>query len=162
MEEKKNRNDEIEEEQDDIEEIDEVYSHMLEKSNRDKKDDDEEEIPGSNDEIQEEISDRDFYDDASYSPSKVTYWQGPTHTQHDFFVFLPHRVLCIAQDEYFSWLTLFYALPKEIVQKLPKYLDIPRNVYKLLNSKEYMELILSDVFEELVWDSYAWGSLGCI
>ena len=36
MEEKKNRNDEIEEEQDDIEEIDEVYSHMLEKSNRDK------------------------------------------------------------------------------------------------------------------------------
>ena len=32
MEEKKNRNDEIEEEQDDIEEIDEVYSHMLEKA----------------------------------------------------------------------------------------------------------------------------------
>lgn len=64
-------------------------------------------------------------------------------------------MLCIAQDEYFSWLTLFYALPKEIVQKLPKYLDIPRNVYKLLNSKEHMELILSDVFEELVWDSYA-------
>ena len=157
MEEKKSRNDEIEEEQDDIEEIDEVYSHMLEKSNRDKKDDDEEEIPGSSDDIQEEISDRDFYDDASYSPSKVTDWQGPTHTQYDFFVFLPHRVLCIAQDEYFSWLTLFYALPKEIVQKRPKYLDIPRNVYKLLNSKEHMELILSDVFEELVWDSYAWG-----
>lgn len=141
------------EELDDIEEPDEVYSNMLRKV---KKDESEEDCPDSNDDVQEKISDKDFYDDASYSPSKVTDWQGPTHTQYDFLVFLPNRVIRIAQDSYFSWLTLFYALPKEIVVKRAKYLDIPRNVYELLNSKEHMALIESDVFEELVWDSFAW------
>ena len=101
-----------EEEPDDIEEPDEVYSNMLRKV---KKDESEEECPDSNDDVQEKISDKDFYDDASYSPSKVTDWQGPTHTQYDFLVFLPNRVIRIAQDSYLSWLTLFYEMPIRLI-----------------------------------------------
>ena len=56
-----------------------------------------------------------------------------------------------------SWLTLFYALPKELVEKRPAYLELPRNIYRILESEKYMDMIKSDAFVELVWDCYAWS-----
>lgn len=57
-----------------------------------------------------------------------------------------------------SWITLFYALPKELVEKRPAYLELPRNIHRLLHSEEYRKLIESDSILELVWDCYAWSA----
>ena len=37
----------------------------------------------------------------------------------DFLVFLPQKIIVIPQDSNLSWLTLFYALPRELVEKRP-------------------------------------------
>lgn len=76
---------------------------------------------------------------------------------HSFFVVLPGKILEIPQDSNLAWLTLFYALPKELVEKRPAYLEIPRNIHKLLKSEKHMQLVQSDAFLELVWDCYAWS-----
>lgn len=76
---------------------------------------------------------------------------------HSFFVVLPGKILEIPQDSNLAWLTLFYALPKELVEKRPAYLEIPRNIHKLLQSEKHMQLVQSDAFLELVWDCYAWS-----
>lgn len=52
---------------------------------------------------------------------------------------------------------MFYALPKELVEKRSVYLGTPRNIHQLLDSPEYMALIESDAFLEMVWDCYAWA-----
>ena len=52
---------------------------------------------------------------------------------------------------------MFYALPRELVQKRPAYLDLPRNITKLIASDKHMDLIKEDAFPELVWDCYAWA-----
>lgn len=36
-----------------------------------------------------------------------------------FIVVLPGEIIEIAQDDDKSWLTLFYALPKELAEKIP-------------------------------------------
>jgi len=74
-----------------------------------------------------------------------------------FLVILPGQIIEIPQDSYLSWLTLFYALPKELVQKRPAYLSVPRNIHVLLKDKKCRDLIQNDAFLELVWDCYAWG-----
>lgn len=45
----------------------------------------------------------------------------------DFLVFLPQKIIVIPQDSNLSWLTLFYALPRELVEKRPVYLELPQN-----------------------------------
>ncbi len=45
----------------------------------------------------------------------------------DFLVFLPQKIIVIPQDSNLSWLTLFYALPGELVEKRPVYLELPQN-----------------------------------
>ncbi len=60
-----------------------------------------------------------------------------------------------------SWLTLFYALPAEIVQKQREYLSIPRCPYDVLRTEEYSGLINDRLFLQLVWDSYAWAIWQC-
>lgn len=75
-----------------------------------------------------------------------------------FIVILPQTIIEIPQDSNLSWLTLFYALPKELVEKRAAYLNLPRNIKKLLASEEYKQLIKSDAFLELVWDCYAWSA----
>ena len=77
---------------------------------------------------------------------------------YSFYVVLADGIMEIPQDSNLSWITLFYALPKELVEKRPAYLGLPRNVHHLLNSKEHCKLIQSDAFLELVWDCYAWAA----
>ena len=77
---------------------------------------------------------------------------------YSFFVVLADGVMEIPQDSNLSWITLFYALPKELVEKRPAYLELPRNIHQLLNSKEHCKMLQSDAFLELVWDCYAWSA----
>ena len=72
-------------------------------------------------------------------------------------VVLPRRIEVIPYSSNLSWLTLFYALPRELVEKRPAYLSLPRNINALLASDEAMALIENDLFLELVWDCYAWA-----
>lgn len=72
-------------------------------------------------------------------------------------VVLPCRIEMIPYSSNLSWLTLFYALPRELVEKRPAYLTLPRNINALLASDEAKSLIENDLFLELVWDCYAWA-----
>ena len=77
---------------------------------------------------------------------------------YSFYVVLADGIMEIPQDSNLSWITLFYALPKELVEKRPAYLELPRNIHQLLHSEEYRKLIESEAFQELVWDCYAWAA----
>ena len=77
---------------------------------------------------------------------------------YSFYVVLADGIMEIPQDSNLSWITLFYALPKELVEKRPAYLELPRNIHQLLHSEENRKLIESETFLELVWDSYAWSA----
>lgn len=77
---------------------------------------------------------------------------------YSFYVVLADGIMEIPQDSNLSWITLFYALPKELVEKRPAYLEFPRNIHQLLHSEEYRKLIESEAFLELVWDCYAWAA----
>lgn len=56
-----------------------------------------------------------------------------------------------------SWLTLFYQLPREILDKRKEYYQIPRCPYDVLRADDHKDLIDDDRFLELIWDSYAWA-----
>lgn len=56
------------------------------------------------------------------------------------------------------WLIMFYALPRELVEKRPAFLSMPRKVREVVHSEKWMQLVNSDMFLELVWDCYAWVS----
>ncbi len=75
-----------------------------------------------------------------------------------FIVMLADGIMVIPQDSYLSWMTLFYALPRELVEKRPSYLTLPRNITKLLTDENARKLIEDEAFLELVWDSYAWSA----
>ena len=77
---------------------------------------------------------------------------------YSFIVLLPNSVIEIPQSSNLSWMTLFYALPKELVEKRAAYLNLPRNIHQLLRSDEYKAMINTDTFLELVWDCYAWAA----
>lgn len=77
---------------------------------------------------------------------------------YSFFVVLADGIMEIPQSSNLSWLTLFYALPKELVEKRPDYLELPRNIHQLLQSEDHKKRIKSDTFLELVWDCYAWAA----
>ena len=77
---------------------------------------------------------------------------------YSFYVVLADGIMEIPQDSNLSWITLFYALPKELVEKHPAYLELPRNIHQLLHSEEHRRLIESEAFLELVWDCYAWSA----
>ena len=74
----------------------------------------------------------------------------------DLFVIREDGFIKIPQESNLAWLSLFYALPKELVKKRPVYLELPRNIKRLLREKRYQEM-LNDSFLELVWDCYAWS-----
>lgn len=82
---------------------------------------------------------------AKYSPS-------------GFIAVLPQTIIEIPQDSNQSWLTLFYALPQELVGKRADYLNLSRNIHQVLASDEYRKLIQTNTFLELVWDCYAWAA----
>ena len=60
---------------------------------------------------------------------------------YSFYVVLADGIMEIPQDSNLSWITLFYALPKELVEKRPAYLELPRNIHQLLHSEEYRKLL---------------------
>ena len=74
-----------------------------------------------------------------------------------FIVILPDEIIEIPKSSNLSWLRLFYSLPRELVEKRPAYLELPRNIRQVLDSEEYCTLVQSDSFLELVWDCYAWA-----
>lgn len=78
---------------------------------------------------------------------------GPT----GFIAVLPQNIIHIPPTSNLSWLTLFYALPRELVEKRPEYLSLPRNINTLLASESAQKLVEDDQFVELVWDCYAWS-----
>lgn len=47
---------------------------------------------------------------------------------YSFYVVLADGIMEIPQESNLSWITLFYALPKELVEKRPAYLELPRNI----------------------------------
>ena len=75
-----------------------------------------------------------------------------------FIVILPEGIIEIPKSSNLSWLRLFYSLPRELVEKRPAYLELPRNIRRVLDSDESRALIQSDSFLELVWDCYAWAA----
>ena len=60
---------------------------------------------------------------------------------YSFYVVLADGIMEIPQESNLSWITLFYALPKELVEKRPAYLELPRNIHQLLHSEEYRKEI---------------------
>ena len=74
-----------------------------------------------------------------------------------FLVILPGQMIEIPQDSHLAWLRMFYALPRELVEKRPAYLEMPRNIRRVLSSEKYRAMLQSDSFLELVWDCYAWA-----
>ena len=62
-----------------------------------------------------------------------------------FIVVLPGEIIEIAQDDDISWLTLFYALPKELAEKYPDALKIPRSPYEVLYEGSYGAVAKSDM-----------------
>ena len=50
---------------------------------------------------------------------------------------------------------MFYALPRELAEKRPMYLELSWNIVKLMESEKHMRLIREDAFLELIWDCYA-------
>lgn len=75
-----------------------------------------------------------------------------------FIVVLPGQMIEIPLNSNLSWLRLFYALPRELVEKRPEYLEMPRNIRRVLDSEKYRAMLQSDSFLELVWDCYAWAA----
>lgn len=78
--------------------------------------------------------------------------------RYSFFAIVPDGIIEIPQGSNLSWLTLFYALPRELVEKYPPALSLPRNIYELLDDPDGMEVIKNDMFLLLVWDCFAWSA----
>ena len=75
-----------------------------------------------------------------------------------FIVVLSGEIIEIPQDDDKSWLTLFYALPKELVEKFPAALEIPRCPYEVLRTDKYDRIVKDDMMKLLIWDSYSWAA----
>lgn len=75
-----------------------------------------------------------------------------------FLVILPGQIIEIPYNSHLSWLRMFYALPRELVEKRPEYLEIPRNIRQVLDSEKYRTMLQNESFLELVWDCFAWST----
>ena len=73
-----------------------------------------------------------------------------------FIVVTPTGIIEIPQDSYLSWLTMFYLMPRVLVEKWPPALKIPRKPFKALRSQACLDIIKQDMFAELVWDCWSW------
>ncbi len=75
-----------------------------------------------------------------------------------FLVVLPGEIIEIPQDSDKAWLTLFYSLPKELVEKWKPALELPRCPYEVLRTDKYDHIVCDDMFKLLVWDCYSWST----
>ena len=66
-----------------------------------------------------------------------------------FIVVLPGEIIEIPQDNDRSWLTLFYCLPREMAEKYPEALEIPRCPYEVLRTHKYDKIVKSDMLKLL-------------
>ena len=73
-----------------------------------------------------------------------------------FIVVTPTGIIEIPQDSYLSWLTMFYLMPRVLVEKWPEALKIPRKSFEALRSQACLDIIKQDMFAELVWDCWSW------
>lgn len=73
-----------------------------------------------------------------------------------FIVVTPTGIIEIPQDSYLSWLTMFYLMPRVLVEKWHEALKIPRKPFKALRSQACLDIIKQDMFAELVWDCWSW------
>lgn len=73
-----------------------------------------------------------------------------------FIVVTPTGIIEIPQDSYLSWLTMFYLMPRILVEKWPEALKIPRKPFEALRSQACLDIIKQDMFAELVWDCWSW------
>ena len=90
---------------------------------------------------------REHQHDAGYPEEPVVAVPGPHYSdRYDFVVLLPGKIIRIAQDSHLSWLTMFYALPRELVEKRPAYLELPRRMDEIANSERFTAMILDDAF----------------
>ena len=48
-----------------------------------------------------------------------------------YLVLLPDEIIEIPKSSNLSWLRLFYSLPRELVEKRPAYLELPRNIRRV-------------------------------
>ena len=69
---------------------------------------------------------------------------------------LPGEIIEILQDDDMSWLTLFYSLPKELAEKYPPAMKIPRCPYEVLREGACANIVKGEMMKLLVWDSYSW------
>ena len=67
------------------------------------------------------------------------------------------KIIKIPHDSNKFWVSMFYALPKELVSHAKRYLDFPRCPYDVLRTDKYDDFI-DDAFVELVLDCTAWAS----
>ena len=79
-----------------------------------------------------------------------------------FLVILPGQMIEIPQDSHLAWLRMFYALPRELVEKRPAYLEMPRNIHRVLGSEKYRAMLQSDSFLELGVGLLCLGSLAVL
>ena len=64
---------------------------------------------------------------------------------YSFYVVLADGIMEIPQESNLSWITLFYALPKELVEKRPAYLELPRNIHH-----ERLAHFFIDIYKKVV------------
>ena len=53
---------------------------------------------------------------------------------------------------------MFTHFPRELVEKRPALLSMPRKIREVVHNEKWMQMVNSDMFLELVWDCYAWVS----
>lgn len=73
-------------------------------------------------------------------------------------VVLLAEIIEIPQDSDKSWLTLFYSLPNELVEKWKLAFELPRCPCKVLRTDKYDSIVCDDIFKLLVWDCYSWSA----
>ena len=76
------------------------------------------------------------------------------HDGGSYFV-IPH-------EHNLRWIMMFYALPKEMFEKLPEYRQMPRNLRAFRQAEKYSDMLMSDQFLEVVWNLYAWIVWFCL
>lgn len=79
-------------------------------------------------------------------------------TESQDFIPMGGSLFKIPSSSNLRWLIMFYALPRELVEKRPAFLAIPRKVREVVHSEKWMRMVNFDMFLELVWDCYAWVS----
>ena len=75
---------------------------------------------------------------------------------------IPDNVIVIPHTHPLRWIMMFYALPKEMFEKLPEYRQLPRNMRPIQVSEKYIRMINCDEFLIMIWSLYAWMVWHCL